>query len=328
MSLRYSVYGLQLYANHSIPGLLSVIGDVANACEVRVCFNSTKTKITPTYAQRDPWYIGDDRDEHGSPILLVYRMAGGKFFRFHYIDGVEFLVNRTGSQIEITWPETSTVEDVATYLLGPIMGFVLCLRKISCLHASAVVIGDQAIALLGPAGAGKSTTAACFAIQGYSILTEDVLALQEQNRSFLVQPGYPLVRLWPESVKALFNSPESLPRLTSNWDKRYLDLTTGSYRFHAQPQPLAAIYILGERSSSPGAPCIEAISVREGLINLIGNTYAPRIRDMLDRAQEFKALSRIAASVPLRRVRPHVDPARLPELGRAIVDDFTKLRIR
>jgi hypothetical protein len=206
------------------------------------------------------------------------------------------------------------------------LGFVLCLRKIVCLHASAVVIGNQAIALLGPAGAGKSTTAAAFAMQGYSVLTEDVLALQEQDGDFLVQPGYPLLRLWPESVKALFNLPEALPRLTPNWEKRYLDLTTGAYRFHGQPQPLAAIYILGERSLDADAPFIEAVSNREGLITLIGNTYSTIIRDMLDRAQEFRALSRIAASVPLRLVRPHTDPARLPGLCRAIIEDFTNLR--
>jgi hypothetical protein len=327
MPFRYSVYGLKLYANHYIPGLFPAVELVANASEVQVYLNSTQTKSKhKIFPQADPWYTSGDRDEHGTPLLLIYRMAGGEFFRFHYVDGVEFLVNRTGSHVEISWPETSTVEDVATYLLGPIMGFVLCLRNISCLHASAIVIGDQAIALLGPAGAGKSTTAAAFAVQGYSVLTEDVLALQEQNGCFLVQPGYPLLRLWPESVKALFDSPEALPRLTPNWDKRYLDLTTGTYRFQEQPQSLAAIYILGERSSSADAPCIEAMSNREGLINLIGNTYAPRIRDMLDRAQEFQALSRIAASVPLRLVRPHTDPARLPELCKAIVDDFTKLR--
>ena len=42
------------------------------------------------------------------------------------------------------------------------MGFVMLLRGIVCLHASAIAIDDEAIALLGPAGSGKSTTAAAF----------------------------------------------------------------------------------------------------------------------------------------------------------------------
>jgi hypothetical protein len=105
-------------------------------------------------------------------------------------------------------------------------------------------------------------------------------------------------------------------------------LTIGAYRFQEQPRPLAAIYILGERSSGADAPFIEVVSNRDGFITLIGNTYSTIIRDMLDRAEEFRRLSRIAASVPLRRIRPHADPARLPELCRAIVDDFNKLRMQ
>jgi serine kinase of HPr protein (carbohydrate metabolism regulator) len=63
------------------------------------------------------------------------------------------------------------------------MGFVLLLRGCISLHACAVAIDDRAVAIVGPAGAGKSTTAAALADQGYSILAEDVVTLQDLERS-------------------------------------------------------------------------------------------------------------------------------------------------
>ena len=49
--------------------------------------------------------------------------------------------------------------------LGPVFAFVLRLRGAVTFHASAVRIGD-AVAFLGPQGAGKSTTAAALALRG------------------------------------------------------------------------------------------------------------------------------------------------------------------
>src|SRR5262249_22183040 len=152
-----------------------------------------------------------------------------------------------------------TLEDTATYLLGPVLGFILRLRGVTCLHASAVAICDQAIAILGPAGAGKSTTAASFARAGYKVLTDDIVALDERGDAFLVQPAYPRVRLWSESVNALFGTEDALPLLTPTWDKRYLDLQANISCFQEHPLPLAAIYLLDKRSSDPAAPFIEAV---------------------------------------------------------------------
>lgn len=146
--------------------------------------------------------------------LRVGVLADGAYFDFFYNDGPRFLVEREGREIWADWPENYSLEDAATYLLGPVLGFVLRLRGITCLHASAVAVGDQAIALVGTPGAGKSTTAAAFACLGYGVLSDDVVALADEGDRFIVQPGYPRVNLWPNSVCALFDSADSLPRIT------------------------------------------------------------------------------------------------------------------
>jgi ABC-type dipeptide/oligopeptide/nickel transport system ATPase component len=196
----------------------------------------------------------------------------------------------------------------------------MLLRGIVCLHASAIAIGKEAIALVGPAGSGKSTTAAAFAERGYSVLAEDVVTLDDRGDRFLVRPGYPCIRLWPPAVKALYGSETHLPKLTPNWDKCYLDL---SARFQGEPLPLTAIYQLGERHDDSAAPFIETLDRSEALMALVANTYATKLMDKHMRAREFELLTRVVGNVSVRRVTPHADPARITELCNLIVDDFS-----
>ena len=322
--LLYSVFGLRLQANRPVPGL--VPSAARPASEVQLWLNSMPARLHEMLqAPQREWYVSPYQDERGEPALTIWELAGGSYFRLLYSDATEFLVDRQGTRVWAIWPATATLEDTATYLLGPVMGFVLALRGVTCLHASAVAVGDQAIALLGPAGAGKSTTAAAFAERGYPVLSEDVVPLGDQGNWFVVQPGYPCIRLWPDSVNSLFGSSEALPRLTPSWDKRCLELRSNGYRFHQQPLPLAAIYLLGERRSDPVAPFVESLTARTGLISLVGNSYANRLLDRAMRAREFDLLARAAASVPLRQVNPHVDPAYLPELCDVILRDLQAL---
>ncbi len=256
--------------------------------------------------------------------LIVWKIANGDWFRLRYRDGTEFFVDRKGTELWASWLDPFTLEDTATYLLGPVFGFLLRLRGVTCLHASSIAIDDRAVALIGPPGAGKSTTAAAFVRMGYPVLSEDVVALDDLGNCFMVRPGYPLIRLWPESVKTLFGSPDALPLLTPNWNKRYLDLTGSGGGFQSEPLPLAAVYLLNPRSDDPAAPYIEAVPGQEALMSLVANTYTNYLLDQEMRAREFDLLGRLIANVPVRRITPHSDPARLPDLCRTILDDFQR----
>jgi hypothetical protein len=317
MPYRCLIYGLGIVANRTIPG---VPASQTTSDDVRIAFGSLPDWLHEASAdQIETSYVTDYKDDCGNPMLRVFRLLEGRYYRFCYADRTEFVVDRAATEIWAEWPPSLTLEDTATYLLGPIMGFVMLLRGIVCLHASAVAVGDKAIALLGPAGSGKSTTAAAFSDRGYSILAEDVVTLDDRGDHFFVRPGYPCIRLWPTSVKALYGTENHLPKLTPNWDKRYLELTE---RFQQLPLRLAAIYQLSERRQDRTAPFIEALDKSEGLISLVANTYATKLMDKQMRAREFELLTRVLNNVPLRSVTPHADPARIPELCKGILNDF------
>lgn len=322
--MNYSAYGLRIYSNLPVPGLAPPL--LSRATDIRVWLQTTPCEPNGIPSSiSEAWYISHNSDEFGQPTFRVWRTKSGSHFRMLYCDGAEFIIDRSGSEVWATWPDTLTLEDTATYLLGPVFGFLLRLRGVTCLHASAIAIDEKVLVLLGPAGAGKSTTAAALARLGCPVLSEDVAALCDQGGAYLVQPGYPLIRLWPDSVQVLYGASDALPLLTPNWDKRYLDLTKNGCRFQPEPLPLAAIYFLGERCDEPLAPFVGALPAREGLMMLVANTYTNYLLDQTMRAREFDVIGRLAPQVPLRRITPHADPARLPELCQTIIDDFRRL---
>jgi len=324
MPYRCSIYGLGVVANKNIPGVPASLIASEDLC---ISFGSLPEWLhEASPSQVETSYVTDYQDECGNPVLRVFRVQDGKYYRFCYADRTEFVVDRAGTEIWADWPDESlTLEDTATYLLGPIMGFVMLLRGLVCLHASAVAIDGVTIALLGPAGAGKSTTAAALSTRGYRILAEDVVTLDDRGDRFFVRPAYPCIRLWPSSVKALYGSEAHLPQITPNWDKRYLDLSEHPDQFQREPLPLAAIYHLSERRYDPAAPFVQALNKSEGLMSLIANTYATKLMDKEMRAREFALLTRVLSNVPLRRVVPHADPARISMLCDSILRDFAAI---
>ena len=271
-------------------------------------------------------YVSPENQAGGKPALTVTQLAGVGGFRLDYADGTRFVVDRQATRLWAAWPVTLTLENAATYLLGPVMGFVLRLRGLTSLHASAVALGAEAMALMGPPGAWKSTAAAAFALRGCAVLCDDVCALEEQGEGCVVRPAYPRLCLRPDSAQALCGTAETLPRLVPGWEKRYLPLDGQGHRFQPTPLLLGAIYLLGERSSEAAAPRVEAIPPGEALIELVKNTYMNYLLDRAPRAREFERLGRLLERVPLRRVTPRADPRALPELCEAIAEDLASLR--
>src|SRR5688572_5001917 len=167
MSYRCSIYGLGISANRTIPGVPS---SPINSIDVSISFGSVPAWVHELEShQSQISYTAEYADNTGQPVLRVFRLLGGKYHHFRYADNTEFVIDQAGAEIWANWPPSLTIEDTATYLLGPVMGFVMLLRGIVCLHASAVVVGAEAVALVGPAGSGKSTTAAAFSTKGFNV---------------------------------------------------------------------------------------------------------------------------------------------------------------
>jgi hypothetical protein len=325
VSVHHRIYGLRVAANRAIPGLLPR-PDFSGQTDLRIHMKGSPAfPAAVSESSAEYFYASPTRDEAGQPTLRVATFACGAYFGFFYSDGARYAIDREGRELWADWPEDYAIEDAATYLVGPVLGFILRLRGVTPLHASAIAIEDRAIALVGMPGAGKSTTAAAFAHLGFPVLSDDVVPLADRGDLFLVAPGYPRVNLWPDSVRALLGSEDALPRITPTWGKRYLPLDERGRRFQPSQLPLGAIYFLGERDSGLTAPVIEEVAPGEALMNLVANTYVNYLLDRRMRHREFDLLGRLVASVPVRRLRPSADPSGVLVMCEAVAADARQM---
>ena len=264
----------------------------------------------------------------GESPFTVSELAGRSFFQLTYGDGTRFLMDRAATRIWGAPGPGLSHDDLCVYLIGPIMGFLLRQRGLTTLHASSLSFHGRAVALVGEAGAGKSTTAAALALRGWPVLCEDVCALQEAAGEFQVLPAYPRVCLWPDSVRALFSSSDTLPLIVEGWDKRFLPLDGSRAHFASSRSPLAAIFLLAGRTAENSAPCIQPVSQREAVLQLLANTYMNWLLDRAQRAEEFDVLARLVSDVECYRIVPSSEPARLQVLAELIEAQTLRLLAR
>jgi hypothetical protein len=246
----------------------------------------------------------------------------GSHYHFVYENLVEFVIDREASAIWCRWDDAMTLEEAALYLLGPVIGFMLRLRGVTCLHASAVLAEGCALALTGPSGAGKSTLAASFACAGYPVLTDDILPLALVDGTVLTRSGYSRLRLHPETFKNMPGLPDDLPPIAPGWDKCFLNLASPDYPVHREQAPLRAVYVIDWTANPGRGPSITHIPGTAAVPLLAANTYRSDLLNSTLREQEFHFLSTLAAAVPIKRLRPTKNISAIPALRQMLLEDF------
>jgi hypothetical protein len=312
----YSIYGLTLASNVGLFGLADAPALAA-------------PDVTVTLDDVPPWrrastdgatvrYRTPVAESQPDDTLVVHEFAEG--FLLRYADATEFHIARGGRELWATWAPSSTLADTETYLLGPVLGFAQRLMGMLCLHASAVVVDDIAIALCGPAYAGKSTTAGAFAAAGFAVLADDMTAIRVRDGGAVAMPGYDHLRVWRETEEILLGTNGALPQLTPTWDKRALRLRGQGWTWREEPARLGAVILLAPRADASYAPRVESVPPGEAFVALAVNSYANYLLDDRMRAEEFAAVAQLMEHVRVVRATPHADPARLGELVRAIAE--------
>jgi hypothetical protein len=326
LSIYHLLYGLTISANVPLPGILVQSAEShPPPADVSVRLRENPDFLSPGCdPPQHPLYISPNCDVGGEPSLRVGMIDNGGYWGLFYRDGARFAVSHEGNEIWAEWPQNYKLEDACTYLVGPVIALVLRLRGFTCIHASSIALGGWAVALVGGPGAGKSTTAAAFGRLGYPVVSDDVVVLSSRENRFLVQPGYPRLNLWPDSVRALFGSTCVLPNIATSWEKKYLALDQNDYRFQPEALPLGPIYILGDRDPELACPTIEELGGSMALTSLVANTYGHYLLDSEMQRNDFDLLGQVVARVPVCRVRPTADPSKLVSLCDAILADAKK----
>lgn len=313
----YTIFGLSLYSSRPLPGL--VAGATPSRVDVSIEWAKGPPQASPGSSPAH-WFDSPFVIE-GVPLLRAWKLETGTA-RLLFWNDVEFLLDRRAQKVRVHRPPDVSFEDAVSLLFDDILALLLRWRGLTCLHASAVRVDGRAVAFVGDVGSGKSTTAGALVEMGHPLITDDLLPLLRKEGRFFVQPAYPRLRLWPESATALGHDERRLPRLAPGRAKRRLDLAGKEHAFQQRPLPLAAVYLFGARTEDDAAPYVEAVSMQASVVALLANKYTKYLLDKEMAAADFDILAQLAAQIRPRRLVPHADLARLPQMCRLLLADL------
>lgn len=297
----YTAYGLQLFSNRPLPLLIPDGGKPANLPAFEIEFLDGVGTGRSDPAGEALLYTTDILNENGDPALKIWKGNGTGEYFIRYFNGLTFCIDSAVSRLQVCSAQQTNQADTCSFLLGPVMGIVLRMKGIVCLHASAVEIQGKAVAFTGPMGAGKSTAAAIFAQRGHPVLADDIVALERSEAPFAVRPAYPYLNLLPDSLALVFGAGAGAKSADPEGEKVQVVLDGKSLRFHDRPLPMGAIYIL-EEGNEQSLPAITSIRPQEAIIALASQTYANKMLDRPMRAHEFQVLGELTKAVPVRRL--------------------------
>ena len=311
---QYQIYGITLSSNQPLPILTPA--STATTTDIKVHLTEGNLSDSDKRVHSKSWYQKPKVDG----IYYCLSLGGSK-------QKLDVEIAPDGKQIWINWVNLPIAE-VTAMLIGCVIGTALRLQGKLCLHSSVIKVDNCAIAIIGEKGAGKSTTAAALAKQGYPILADDIAVLTDCGDSFLVQPGYPRLRLWKSALNQLYGDEKGLSRVFSQTDKHFLELNqnkVSAWGFHNQPLPLAAIYVLGERQQFLAAPSIETIIPQMGVMQLITHRYPQSLHlEGGMQRREVAISARLGEIVPMRYLHRGDNLADLGKICDVILEDVAR----
>jgi hypothetical protein len=255
---------------------------------------------------------------NGNPWLTVPLPDGSRYLRWTGV--FEFLILRDGRAVVCRPLGTQGPRAFHTHL-GPSLSFALINLGIEPLHSTTLVIGGQAVALMGDCGYGKSSLGASFVKAGHRLLTDDLLVISRANGEFLAHAGVPRVKLFPAIAKRIFGARVRGLRLRPLTPK--LIIPFDQTRAARTPSPLKAIYMLtppGKRM--PRGVVIRRLSPRRAFLEIVRNTFNMAVDERTRLQRQFALATQLALRVPVKSLSYPREFRMLSAAREAIIADL------
>jgi hypothetical protein len=244
----------------------------------------------------------------GSEILLRAPQAGRCLIR-------------GGDQIVLDAQADADPRLIEGFVAGPALGTLLHQRRAMPLHGSCVARGGHAVAFLGDAGAGKSTTAMLFRKRGYDIVNDDVITCElrpgkADDPEITVNPAARSPRLWDDAAAML-----DVDRAPENAE--YPGTSKGVFglpptEFPEAPR-LDGLFLLRWLHPCDGGPEVTRIPSFQALALLRKNIYREPMVGALGLEVEYMArLAKLVRAVPVFVLARPYGETRLPNPEAAV----------
>jgi hypothetical protein len=280
---------------------------------------ATRVRLDPTELERR-WQPAAHTSEvvrelrDGDEALLTVKLALPAGYLL-YAPGVgRILVAPDGCEL-LCDPEPESAE-WTTLIPAQALPLAATLRGLEVLHASGVVVGEEAVLFAGAPGAGKSSLAAVLLNRGAALLSDDTVALELRDGALVAHPGAALLHLRAAEhdrlsarERAALGPPTSFPH-----KRRHHPRVSNS------PAPFGGLFLLERATHGPSVERLEAIDP----FALLASTFNLSVRTPERLVRHLDLAAALAATEHVHRL--HVQPGvnatqladavlrRLPEL--------------
>jgi hypothetical protein len=217
-------------------------------------------------------------------------------FRLRFFGSCDVLLDRDLTRATVHPMAGADLDLLSVLVGGTLLAFVLTLRGEVVLHASAVQVGDEALAFVGASGMGKSTMATLLCADGARLVTDDILRLDTTSSPPTCALGATELRLRKGADHLAERFGTSPGRRTTGDDRQALAAGPGA----TEDLPLAAMVVpLPDHSPERRTTEITRLSSTEAMVLL---SQFPRLlgwQDEAVRRASFHQLADVVDRVPV-----------------------------
>lgn len=260
----------------------------------------------------------------GDVIRIVHGLdacAEATHWRHHWCDGDDVVLSlaRHGTDYWLRFPGLADFQlqvDAGQILLAPnaaaddntlehlivdqVLPRFLAHRAQLVAHASAVTLRGRQALFLGPSGWGKSTLAGLLQRHGHSVYSDDCVQLRFANGRYEALPTYPSLRLYSDSLDAVFPATPHTARVASYTEKLRVSLDEQVTTNDAVP--VDALYVLGDPAEGGATAEITPLSPSHACQALIAHSFRLDLGDRGGNAGHFARCAAVVKAVPAFRL--------------------------
>lgn len=157
-----------------------------------------------------------DEIEKGSKIEILKDKIW-----FHIPNIATYLISN-GSEIKVEVCEGADMKLMKVYLMCSCLGFIMLQRNMVAIHGGVIEIDGKAMIFTGDRGAGKSTLTTALRQRGYKFISDDVAAINFDEKVPYVMPGFPYQKLCEDAMDNMGYDKEKCTSFMSDKHLKYM----------------------------------------------------------------------------------------------------------
>ncbi|UCH92591.1 MAG: hypothetical protein JSV88_20155 [Candidatus Aminicenantes bacterium] len=314
----YRIFGITLNSDFPFANRLAKGTDPPN-----LSFSCIKQPPIPLgWTQAAPSYASSFRTVDGESVVYLHRLDTCDVLRF--TRAADFYLWPDRILCHLLDPAYDYLVEI--FLLGTVLSFWLERQGTPVLHASAISIDGRAAVFLSRKKGGKSALAAILMQAGYPLLTDDILPVEQHEKTFLGRPGYANMRMWPGEAQYFLDHFHDLEIIHPAFSKRRVPVgPPGFGTFCNRAQSLTCLYLPERRHPGEKGTQIEItpVSPAAAVIELVRHSFTGHILEALGwQRQRLDFFTQLVNQVPLRRLTYPSGFDHLPRVREAILEDI------